>query len=113
MSTATQNPYTLDKYSDKEWEAAIREVELKEMMVKYTQMQIVSGRLNPHLHYQLFPFLISGSPSKCHWSHHSLVLRNLPIIYNLPRGNSLINDIHPVESGWGLNDDNMTSRLVL
>ncbi|XP_025080085.1 uncharacterized protein LOC112555785 [Pomacea canaliculata] len=62
LSTATQNPYTLDKYSDKEWEAAIREVELKEMMVKYTQMQIVSGRLNPHLHYQLFPFLISGSP---------------------------------------------------
>lgn len=63
LSTATAETYTLKKYDDNSWAEAVRDVELREMMVRYTRERIDRGLIMPHLNYQLFPFLAQNAQS--------------------------------------------------
>ncbi|KAK7090277.1 uncharacterized protein [Littorina saxatilis] len=57
LSTATEETYTLKKYTGREWGSAVRDVVLRELTVVQRRKLIDSGRIRPNLNYQLFPFV--------------------------------------------------------
>ncbi|XP_076453554.1 uncharacterized protein LOC143288804 [Babylonia areolata] len=57
LSTATEETYRLNKYDDQHWGKAVRDVELREVVITQRRKLIDSGRIRPHLNYQLFPFV--------------------------------------------------------
>ena len=65
LSTATEETYKLDKYDETQWGEALRNVELRELTVIQRRLLIDSGRIRPHLNYQLFPFVANKVQSEC------------------------------------------------
>lgn len=63
LSTATEETYKLDKYNDQQWGSAVRDVELREVVITQRRKLIDSGRIRPHLNYQLFPFVARNAQS--------------------------------------------------
>ncbi|KAL8585480.1 hypothetical protein ACOMHN_034734 [Nucella lapillus] len=63
LSTATEDTYKLDKYDDQHWGSAVRDVELREVVITQRRKLIDSGRIRPHLNYQLFPFVAKNAQS--------------------------------------------------
>ena len=68
LSTATEETYKLDKYDEGQWGEALRNVELRELTVIQRRLLIDSGRIRPHLNYQLFPFVANKVKSECRLS---------------------------------------------